>query len=68
MQVSGEGTDYKCDQDFICPITNGVFFFRQSMVKILDINPHVTCSLCAGYLIDATTITECLHTCELCYN
>lgn len=30
-----------------------------------DINQHVTCKLCAGYLIDATTITECLHTCKL---
>ena len=29
------------------------------------INEHITCRLCAGYLIDATTITECLHTCEL---
>ncbi len=28
------------------------------------INEHITCRLCAGYLIDATTITECLHTCE----
>ena len=34
------------------------------MVKILAVNQHITCSLCAGYLIDATTITECLHTCE----
>lgn len=39
----------------------------QNMVKIRDINQHVTCSLCAGYLIDATTITECLHTfCKTC--
>ena len=30
-----------------------------------DVNQHVTCSLCAGYLVDATTITECLHTCKL---
>ena len=34
-----------------------------------DINQHVTCKLCAGYLIDATTITECLHTCKsVCYS
>lgn len=38
--------------------------FSQNTVKMRDINQHITCSLCAGYLIDATTITECLHTCE----
>ena len=32
--------------------------------KIRDLNPHVVCSLCAGYFVDATTITECLHTCR----
>ena len=31
---------------------------------IRDLNPHVVCSLCAGYFVDATTITECLHTCR----
>ncbi|XP_041370788.1 polycomb group RING finger protein 1-like isoform X2 [Gigantopelta aegis] len=32
-----------------------------------DVNPHIVCSLCAGYFIDATTITECLHTyCKSC--
>lgn len=37
------------------------------VVKIRDINPHIVCSLCAGYFIDATTITECLHTfCKRC--
>ncbi|KZR99373.1 putative Polycomb group RING finger protein 3 [Daphnia magna] len=25
---------------------------------------NLTCSICQGYLIDATTITECMHTCE----
>ena len=25
---------------------------------------NLTCSICSGYLIDATTITECMHTCE----
>ena len=33
-------------------------------VKIREINQHVVCILCAGYFIDATTVTECLHTCE----
>jgi hypothetical protein len=28
-------------------------------------NEHLICSLCMGYLREATTVTECLHTCEL---
>lgn len=29
--------------------------------------PYIRCSLCCGFLIDATTITECLHTfCKSC--
>lgn len=37
------------------------------MIRICDLNPHVVCSLCAGYFVDATTITECLHTfCKSC--
>ncbi|XP_064603918.1 polycomb group RING finger protein 1-like isoform X2 [Liolophura sinensis] len=36
-------------------------------ISIRDVNPHIVCSLCAGYFIDATTITECLHTfCKSC--
>lgn len=36
-------------------------------IKIADLNSHITCSLCAGYFIDATTTTECLHTfCKSC--
>ncbi|XP_006826060.1 polycomb group RING finger protein 1-like [Saccoglossus kowalevskii] len=36
-------------------------------IKIRDVNPHVVCILCAGYFIDATTVTECLHTfCKSC--
>ncbi|KAI2533334.1 polycomb group ring finger 3 [Homo sapiens] len=31
-------------------------------IKLWDINAHITCRLCSGYLIDATTVTECLHT------
>ena len=29
-----------------------------------ELRSHLTCVLCAGYFIDATTIVECLHTCE----
>ncbi|KAG7248882.1 hypothetical protein CRUP_037340, partial [Coryphaenoides rupestris] len=29
--------------------------------------PYIRCGLCCGFLIDATTITECLHTfCKSC--
>ncbi|XP_064390903.1 polycomb group RING finger protein 1-like [Halichondria panicea] len=39
----------------------------QNTVRMRGINEHITCSLCAGYLIEATTITECLHTfCKSC--
>lgn len=36
-------------------------------VPISELNEHITCKLCAGYLIDATMVTECLHTCK-CYS
>ncbi|XP_078717708.1 polycomb group RING finger protein 1 [Lampetra fluviatilis] len=36
-------------------------------VKIKELNEHIVCILCAGYFVDATTITECLHTfCKSC--
>ena len=36
-------------------------------IKIREINPHIVCTLCAGYFIDATTVIECLHTfCKSC--
>ena len=39
----------------------------QMTIEIRDLNPHIVCILCAGYFIDATTITECLHTfCKSC--
>lgn len=33
-------------------------------IKITEINQQLTCVLCKGYFIDATTIVECLHTCK----
>ena len=43
-----------------------MFFFLQKRVKLplVNLNQHITCKLCNGYLIDAATITECLHTCK----
>lgn len=37
---------------------------RQRAILLSSINPHIICSLCFGYLIDATTIVECLHSCK----
>ena len=34
-------------------------------LKVRDVNVHLVCSVCRGYLIDATTVTECLHSCNL---
>lgn len=36
-------------------------------VRLKTVNPFIICYLCRGYLLDATTITECLHTfCKTC--
>jgi len=37
---------------------------REKKIHYKDINGFITCSLCNGYLIDAATIPECLHTCK----
>lgn len=37
---------------------------RTTRIPITHLNTHLTCVLCGGYLIDATTIIECLHSCE----
>ena len=35
--------------------------------RLRDLNDMITCNICHGYLIDATTVTECLHTfCKSC--
>ncbi|NXS07017.1 PCGF6 protein, partial [Neodrepanis coruscans] len=35
---------------------------RERMINLSELTPYIMCSICKGYLIDATTITECLHT------
>lgn len=36
-------------------------------IKITTLNSFISCKLCEGYLIDATSVTECLHTfCKSC--
>ncbi|XP_036331321.1 polycomb group protein Psc [Rhagoletis pomonella] len=38
---------------------------RKVLLSVM--NPHIICHLCNGYLIDATTIVECLHSfCHSC--
>lgn len=37
---------------------------KRTRLRISELNPHLLCALCGGYLIDATTIVECLHSCE----
>lgn len=32
--------------------------------ELTQINQYLMCSLCSGYLIDATSIIECQHTCK----
>ncbi|XP_044260739.1 polycomb group protein Psc-like isoform X2 [Tribolium madens] len=40
---------------------------RAKKPQITDLNQHLTCKLCKGYFIDATTIIECLHSfCRSC--
>ncbi|KAJ3651159.1 hypothetical protein Zmor_017215 [Zophobas morio] len=40
---------------------------KHEKIKLVEINSYLTCYLCEGYLIDATTISECLHSfCRSC--
>lgn len=39
----------------------------ERMINLSELTPYIICSICKGYFIDATTITECLHTfCKSC--
>ncbi|XP_066932377.1 polycomb complex protein BMI-1-B-like [Clytia hemisphaerica] len=33
----------------------------QRKIQLEHVNPFLTCAVCKGYLVDATTIVECLH-------
>lgn len=38
-----------------------------SSIKLSELNEFISCPVCQGYLIDATTVNECLHTfCKSC--
>lgn len=51
------GTANKCDTDSE----------DEPRLPLNQFYPYIRCALCCGFLIDATTITECLHTfCKSC--
>jgi len=39
--------------------------YHLSTVPLSELNQHFICGLCFGYIVDATTIIECPHSCEL---
>lgn len=41
-----------------------LLLYLQRLINLAELTPYILCSICKGYLIDATTITECLHTCK----
>ena len=48
-------------------IKSAAFSYRSEKISLDDVHPYITCTLCKGYLIEATTIVECLHTfCHSC--
>ncbi|XP_019358296.1 PREDICTED: polycomb group RING finger protein 6 isoform X1 [Gavialis gangeticus] len=55
FRACGGGDELDSDED------------RERMINLSELNPYILCSICKGYFIDATTITECLHTfCKSC--
>lgn len=54
--------------EIVCKISlrgeNRLFTKMERKIKLKPLNPFITCRICKGYFIDATTIVECLHTCE----
>ncbi|KAI4891594.1 hypothetical protein NFI96_020987 [Prochilodus magdalenae] len=39
----------------------------ETLLPLKEFYPYIRCALCTGFFIDATTITECLHTfCKSC--
>ncbi|GFY58362.1 polycomb group RING finger protein 3 [Trichonephila inaurata madagascariensis] len=47
--------------------SRGLLHEMERRIRLKTLNPHITCKICKGYLIDATTVIECLHTfCKSC--
>nr|CAH7712756.1 unnamed protein product [Callosobruchus chinensis] len=36
----------------------------RNRILVKDLNSVITCRLCDGYLIDATTLVDCFHVCK----
>jgi len=48
-------------------LSSAMSLLPNKKILLKDVNEIITCRLCEGYFIDATTITECLHTfCKSC--
>ena len=48
-------------------LSTAMAFLPNTRILLRDVNEIITCRLCEGYFIDATTIAECLHTfCKSC--
>ena len=46
------------------PVTDG----REMTFEVRTLNPYLSCGLCNGYLREAFTITECLHSCNALFS
>jgi len=42
--------------------------YHVSTVPVSELNEHFICGLCFGYIVDATTIIECPHSCKSAVN
>ncbi|KAJ8014198.1 hypothetical protein DPEC_G00037760 [Dallia pectoralis] len=64
-QNSVDKDDGSEDRDTTC--NNDVDSEDEPELPLNQFYPYIRCALCCGFLIDATTITECLHTfCKSC--
>lgn len=45
----------------------GTTSITEHMLSLSSLNPYITCPICEGYFVDATTVIDCLHTfCKSC--
>lgn len=58
---------FRTKDDVLCLLLKMYDYTDDQPVKLADLNEYITCKLCNGYLIDAVSITECLHSfCKSC--
>ena len=53
----------KIEKDFSMGLEKTAELKSKIKPKVSDLNTFLTCNICKGYLVNATTITNCLHTC-----